>query len=307
MYITTQSLAIAATLLLFGASARAQPNYEWLRRDALLADGHQIRIQTDAAGEYTVYSGTQQLTDAEVTLSCDSLRVTDSEGRVLLDLGCTADGRIIMPPGATLTVAPQPKKRSVIGIKLVNLSDALAAQLGLEPTSGTVVSEVTEGYPAEQAGLRKHDVILRADGQPLDDSTTLKSILAGKQAGEDVVLTVIRGGRRQEVSIPVRQEVVKGAYFSGMPGLPYLLYSNTGNLYADTAGASLGQPWFGGEVDGAGQVPWLFSGEWTTTPPELFGRRKGQSKQQDGQLDLGDVNRRLDRLEQLLEKLVDEK
>jgi len=282
------AVAVAAVLLSQAAPAQliAPGDYEWT---LFSPHARTIRIETDATGEYSVHSGTKALSGAELVRTDDGLTVLDEKGQVLAELECTHDGRIIMPPEASLTLAPKPKQRAVIGIKLAALGEALAAQLDLEPASGALVSEVTEAYPAERAGLKKHDVIVRADGRPLDESTTLTSILASKREGEQVVLTVLRGGRELEIPIPVKLEEIPTSYFSTGDGSSFLFYP-----------------------EGLDKSPLLLTGAytsaWTKAPgiPPLFGKAQAQPKKPFGDTKLSDIDQRLDRLERLLEKLVDE-
>ncbi len=82
----------------------------------------------------------------------------------------------------------------------------VAAFLKLGDQSGSVVSEVLEGSPAEAAGLQPRDIILAVDGQPLPRFkpdrvvvTHLERQLGYRQPGEDVALTVLRGTERVEI------------------------------------------------------------------------------------------------------------
>jgi serine protease DegQ len=70
-----------------------------------------------------------------------------------------------------------------------------------------VVSDVTDGSPADDAGVRGArsiergaprggDVLLAIDGAPLAESTDLTSALERLSPGEEVALAVLRDGRR---------------------------------------------------------------------------------------------------------------
>ncbi len=56
------------------------------------------------------------------------------------------------------------------------------------------VLEVAPGGPAEDAGLRAGDVILEADGRPVESRENFLLVLRGKQVGDTIRLTVWRGG-----------------------------------------------------------------------------------------------------------------
>jgi predicted metalloprotease with PDZ domain len=79
---------------------------------------------------------------------------------------------------------------------------ALRAQLGLENAGGALVLEVREGGPAERAGLRRHDVIVRVDGRPAASAEEVAGILARALRERPVALEVRRGGERVELRFP---------------------------------------------------------------------------------------------------------
>lgn len=97
----------------------------------------------------------------------------------------------------------------------------IGAQLGIKDDKITVVAPI-EGSPAEKAGLKSGDVILKVDDveitEPNLDETV--SMIRGEQ-GKTVVLTVERNGSTQEISI-IRDEIemvsVKGEIIDGNIG-----------------------------------------------------------------------------------------
>jgi S1-C subfamily serine protease len=61
-------------------------------------------------------------------------------------------------------------KRPWLGAALQNVSKDIADTIGLDRPVGALVASLTEGGPAEEAGLKRGDVILAVDGQTVDDS-----------------------------------------------------------------------------------------------------------------------------------------
>lgn len=57
---------------------------------------------------------------------------------------------------------------------------------------GVSVQEVTEGSPAEQAGIKKYDIIVKFDGQKVSSGAELKEQVEYYRAGETVTITVQR-------------------------------------------------------------------------------------------------------------------
>jgi len=65
---------------------------------------------------------------------------------------------------------------------------------GLSPAiNGVYVNDVTEGMPAQTAGLLPRDVLISIDNTTISNSTQLRTILDNKTAGDIVLVTVARG------------------------------------------------------------------------------------------------------------------
>ncbi|MDV3220732.1 S1C family serine protease [Intrasporangium sp.] len=72
---------------------------------------------------------------------------------------------------------------------------------GAAKRAGAEIAELTDGAPAEQAGIRAGDVVIAIDGDPVDSSTALVAQIRERTAGEKVTLTIIRDGSRQDVPV----------------------------------------------------------------------------------------------------------
>ncbi|WFU17163.1 PDZ domain-containing protein [Bradyrhizobium sp. CB3481] len=59
------------------------------------------------------------------------------------------------------------------------------------------------GSPAEVAGLRKGDIVLRADDRPIHSAAQLRNRIGLARIGEQVRLTVERSGALQNVIVAV--------------------------------------------------------------------------------------------------------
>jgi hypothetical protein len=103
-----------------------------------------------------------------------------------------------------------------IGVVCHTATDALRAQLKLPDAQGLIVSDVAAESPAA-AGIRRHDVLLKADDQNLAATTDLIDYI--HRGGQQVVnLELLRGGERLTVKVtPVpRPPNQRGAIF--VPG-----------------------------------------------------------------------------------------
>lgn len=60
-------------------------------------------------------------------------------------------------------------------------------------TPGTLINTVTPGSPAEKAGIKVNDVVISADGTPLNTVDDFRKYVQTHQPGDTLVLTVQRG------------------------------------------------------------------------------------------------------------------
>jgi serine protease Do len=82
-----------------------------------------------------------------------------------------------------------------IGVLLDDNFDARAARLaGLPRLTGARISGVTSGAPADQAGLKVGDVVLRFNGAPVENDQHLISLVKLSETGRAIELVVLRGG-----------------------------------------------------------------------------------------------------------------
>ncbi|MFL5356226.1 trypsin-like peptidase domain-containing protein [Archangium sp.] len=91
-----------------------------------------------------------------------------------------------------------------VGLEVQNLSPRLARQLGWDRTYGVVVSEVEPGSPAEQAGIRRGDVLAEMGGSRISDAEDYVTRAQGYPARAAFPLAVFReGGQRALQVTPV--------------------------------------------------------------------------------------------------------
>ena len=74
-------------------------------------------------------------------------------------------------------------------------------QDGAAKRAGAEIAAVTDSAPAQTAGIKQGDIVVGIDGAPVDSSTALVAQIRERKAGEKVTLTVIRDGKRQDVSV----------------------------------------------------------------------------------------------------------
>ena len=95
--------------------------------------------------------------------------------------------------------------------------------VGLEDTEGDVrgtkVRSVEEGSPAEKAGIKEGDVIVRFDGEAVRSASQLARLVGETPAGRSVAIEVTRGAATQTLTATLAEGGRRVHVFSG-DGLP---------------------------------------------------------------------------------------
>lgn len=90
------------------------------------------------------------------------------------------------------------------GLEVQNVDTRIARYFGLDRVEGVIVSEIQKGSPADRAGLRVGDIIVRANGERVGDDTTLSGIIQDAKLGDVVALKVLRD--RKDIDLKLRVE-----------------------------------------------------------------------------------------------------
>jgi serine protease Do len=111
-----------------------------------------------------------------------------------------------VPSRLVQSLLPQLEKagavtRGWMGVAVQDLTPDLGAAMGLSVRQGAVVTDVSEGTPAAEAGLQLDDVITSAGGQPIGSGRALTRTVALQPPGTVLPLTVHREGQPLEVKV----------------------------------------------------------------------------------------------------------
>ncbi len=80
-----------------------------------------------------------------------------------------------------------------LGLTVQSLTPEIAENLGIDDAKGVVVTAVESGSAADEAGIRRGDVILEVNRQPVDDADRYKAALKKIEKGKNVLFLVRRG------------------------------------------------------------------------------------------------------------------
>jgi serine protease Do len=91
--------------------------------------------------------------------------------------------------------------RGWLGIVVQELTPALARGLGVPEISGLLISDVSVGGPAERAGLRQDDVLLRYRNMPIESTGHFRNLVVQSMPGSRLPVAVYREGRELNLEI----------------------------------------------------------------------------------------------------------
>jgi serine protease Do len=93
--------------------------------------------------------------------------------------------------------------RGVIGVSIQNVTRELAEQFGLSGNRGALIAQVNKDSPAEKAGLKAGDVIVRFNGRGVADTSQLRNFVAASKPGSKASIVVVRNGREESVTVTI--------------------------------------------------------------------------------------------------------
>jgi serine protease Do len=93
--------------------------------------------------------------------------------------------------------------RPWIGVASMKVTPQLARYYGLPVIDGALIARVEPYSPADDAGLRKGDIIEEIDGNTIKDPSEIASYVRKKQINDRLTVTINRYGRQFQLPVPV--------------------------------------------------------------------------------------------------------
>jgi serine protease Do len=90
------------------------------------------------------------------------------------------------------------------GLEVQNVDRRIARYFGLERVEGVIVAEVQKRSPADRAGFKVGDIILRANGEKIEDDASLIGLLEDLKPGDVIAMDVLRD--RKETQLKLKLE-----------------------------------------------------------------------------------------------------
>jgi serine protease Do len=165
-----------------------------LGRTGLVKQGYEDFIQTDAAINPGNSGGGLINLKGEL-IGINSAIISPGGGNIGIGFAVPINmARKVMDQ----LIATGHVERGRIGIALEDLEAPASGHL-----EGARIKEVSPGSPADRAGLRKGDVILKANGIPIRSATQMRNLVGLTPVGQPVRMIVDRDHAQQGVTVEV--------------------------------------------------------------------------------------------------------
>ncbi len=88
-----------------------------------------------------------------------------------------------------------------IGVTVSPLSEEISGITGIK--AGALVQSVIEGAPADQAGIKVNDIIVKVDDTDIEDSDALARVISGAEPGDVMSFGIYRQGKTVELDVKI--------------------------------------------------------------------------------------------------------
>ncbi|WP_322088047.1 Do family serine endopeptidase [Burkholderia sp. BCC1999] len=93
--------------------------------------------------------------------------------------------------------------RGWIGVEPQDVTPEIAESFGLQQKSGAIVAGVLQGGPADKAGIKPGDILVRVNGEDITDTTKLLNTVAQIKPGTSTKVHVVRKGKELDVNVVI--------------------------------------------------------------------------------------------------------
>jgi serine protease Do len=95
--------------------------------------------------------------------------------------------------------------RGWLGVSIQEVTSDLAEEFGVKDLTGSLVSGVMKGSPAEKAGIKQGDVILEYNGRLVEDTGHLRNMVSQTPINTKVKIKLLRNRKEVEVEVLIAE------------------------------------------------------------------------------------------------------
>lgn len=127
--------------------------------------------------------------------------------------------------------------RNFIGVYLQELNPELAEYFGVTGENGLLVTRLSQDGPAEKAGVKVGDVIVKVDGKTIASQADLNREIQRAEKGDAVELSIIRDRKALNIKVEVARDESSGRFISSLTDGLTTRLPDTETLLERVAGA----------------------------------------------------------------------
>lgn len=109
--------------------------------------------------------------------------------------------------------------RGWLGVTIQDIDKNMAKAMDLENRNGAILTQILEDSPADKAGLKEQDVIIKVGNNIVNDASHLKNLVATQRPNEKIKFLIIRDGEEKKVTVKLGerpdQKDLASVYSSG--------------------------------------------------------------------------------------------
>ncbi len=93
--------------------------------------------------------------------------------------------------------------RGWLGVSIRDLTPEQVKSMKLKDSKGALIADVVPNSPADAAGLKKDDLVVKFQGQPVEDAAALQRRVGDTPVGDKASLTVARDGKPVDLTVTI--------------------------------------------------------------------------------------------------------
>lgn len=105
-------------------------------------------------------------------------------------------------------------QRGWLGVVISDVSHDLAISFGLDKPTGALISDVEPGSPADEAGLKPSDIVIKFNGEEVTESGVLPQLVGRVSPDSTAKVTIMRNGKQKNINVTLGEREL------GEDGLP---------------------------------------------------------------------------------------
>jgi len=108
-------------------------------------------------------------------------------------------------------------RRGLLGVNIQDVTESLAKSFGKSDSEGALVSQVVPDSPAEKAGIKAGDIILKFNGEAVKGAAHLKNLVGKEKPGATAKLTIFRDKKTLDVTVKIAERTEKAVASAAGP------------------------------------------------------------------------------------------